>query len=44
MVVVVDGSCPEAPGWVTITYQLSVNTTRDGKLEMARLETRRRSV
>ena len=41
VVVGVDGTCPEAPGWVTITYQLSKteHTTRDGKLEMARLET-----
>ena len=40
VVVGVDGTCPEAPGWVTITYQLSKteHTTRDGKLEMARLE------
>ena len=40
VVVGIDGSCPEAPGWVTITYQLSKteHTTRDGKLEMARLE------
>ena len=40
VVVGVDGTCPEAPGWVTISYQLSKteHTTRDGKLEMARLE------
>ena len=40
VVVGVDGTAPEAPGWVTITYQLSKteHTTRDGKLEMARLE------
>ena len=40
VVVGIDGTCPEAPGWVTITYQLSKteHTTRDGKLEMARLE------
>ena len=40
VVVGVDGTCPEAPGWVTISYQLSKteHTTRDGKLELARLE------
>ena len=40
VVVGIDGTCPEAPGWVTISYQLSKteHTTRDGKLEMARLE------
>ena len=40
VVVGVDGTAPEAPGWVTISYQLSKteHTTRDGKLEMARLE------
>ena len=40
VVVGIDGTCPEAPGWVTITYQLSKteHTTRDGRLEMARLE------
>ena len=40
VVVGVDGTAPEAPGWVTISYQLSrtEHTTRDGKLEMARLE------
>ena len=40
VVVGIDGTAPEAPGWVTITYQLSrtEHTTRDGKLEMARLE------
>ena len=40
VVVGIDGTAPEAPGWVTITYQLSKteHTTRDGKLEMARLE------
>ena len=40
VVVGVDGTCPEAPGWVTISYQLSKteHTTRDGRLEMARLE------
>ena len=40
VVVGVDGTCPDAPGWVTIKYQLSEteHTTRDGKLEMARLE------
>ena len=34
VVVGVDGTCPEAPGWVTISYQLSKteHTTRDGKL------------
>ena len=40
VVVGIDGTAPEAPGWVTITYQLSKteHTTRDGRLEMARLE------
>ena len=40
VVVGIDGTCPEAPGWVTISYQLSKteHTTRDGKLEMARLD------
>jgi hypothetical protein len=40
VVVGIDGTAPEAPGWVTISYQLSKteHTTRDGKLEMARLE------